>query len=127
MTDTKQLVNRYAEIEKTIEAMEVEKKDIKIALHKEMTDVGAEQIKSEVGMFYFRTAKKWSYPESISALEASVKEIIKPFQEEIKEIVKPLEEKIEIELQKVVSAKKEAEEIGTATVEETKSLAFKAS
>ena len=116
MTDTKQLVTRYAEIEKTIEAMEAEKKEIKSTLQVEMTNVGADQIKSEVGMFYFRTTKKWSYPNEVKEVEA-----------EVKLAVKPLEEKIEIEMKKVTEAKKQAEENGTATAEEIKSLAFKAS
>lgn len=115
MTDTKQLVNRYAEIEKTIEAMEVEKKEIKTTLQAEMTELGADQIKSEVGMFYFRTTKKWSYPETVTKVE-----------EEVKEKVAPLQSQIEAEMEKVKIAKKEAEENGTATAEEAKSLAFKA-
>jgi hypothetical protein len=113
--DTKQLVTEYADIEKQIEAFEARKKEIKGTLQEEMTNLGADQIKSEVGMFYFRTTKKWSYPEVVKAVEV-----------EVKTAIKPLEEKIEIEMQKVVSAKKEAEENGTATVEESKSLAFKA-
>lgn len=108
MTDTKQLVNRYAEIEKTIEAMETEKKEIKSTLQDEMTALGADQIKSEVGMFYFRTTKKWSYPEEVVKKEEKVKEEIGLLQETVK------------------LAKQEAEEAGTATAEESKSLAFKA-
>ncbi len=114
MSDTKQLVNRYAEIEKTIEAFEVEKKEIKATLQVEMTALGADQIKADVGMFYFRSSKTWKYPDTVFRVEL-----------EVKKKIEPLQEKIEVEMEKIKMAKKEAEEAGTATFEEKKSLAYK--
>lgn len=115
MTDAKQLVTRYAELELQLKSIADEQKQIKTTLQEEMTTLGADQIKSEVGMFYFTTRRKWSYPESIAVLE-----------EEVAETVKPLQEKIAVEQEKVSAAKKQAEESGEATAEESKSLAFKA-
>jgi hypothetical protein len=113
--DKKQLVARYAEIEKQNEANAKEQAEIKKVLLEEMTKLGADQIKADVGMFYFRTTKKWNYPVSVCEIEAQANLTIAP-----------LQSTIESELEKVKIAKKEAEENGTATAEEKKSLAFKA-
>lgn len=80
-----------------------------------MTSLGATQIKADVGMFYFRTTKNWSYPEKVLKIE-----------EKVKSKIKPLEEKIATEMEKIKQAKTVAEEDGTATCEEKKSLAYKA-
>ena len=96
--ENKKLVARYAELEAQSKAIEEEQKKIKDSIASEMEKLEADQIKSEVGTFYFTTRKTWKYPESIKKLEDEVK-----------------------------VAKKTAEETGEATFEEKKSLAFKAS
>lgn len=113
--ETKSLVEEYAKIENQIKEFESRKKEIKNTLQEEMTNLGADQIKSDLGMFYFRTSKKWSYPTSVIELENKVKKEVKPLQEEIKNKEGLIKE-----------AKKQSEESGEAIAEETKSLVFKA-
>lgn len=77
----------------------------------------AEGFKNETINALWRTSKKITYPEDVKTLESNVKEAIKPIEEKYQAEIKPLLESVEV-------AKKLAEDNGTVTVEEKKTLAI---
>lgn len=109
------IYEQYASLQKQIEELDAKKEllraEIEVILPKE-------GFKNDVLTASWRTFKKYQYPEDVKTLENNVKEAIKPIEEKFKAEIKPLTESIE-------TAKKLAEENGTAKVEETKSLVIK--
>lgn len=103
---------QYASVEKQIKALEEQKK----ALREEIINILPEDgVKNDFVTANWRVSKTINYPEDVKILENNVKEALKPIEEEYKSKIKPLTDSIEV-------AKKLAEENGTVTVEEKRSL-----
>jgi len=94
MTDAN--FEKYAKLSKRIATLEAERDALKPIIQAEMEAEGLQELKSELGSFYFTTRKTWEYPESIQSLEKVFK-----------------------------AEKKKAEESGEAISIENKSLAFR--
>ena len=106
------LYEQYAVLQKEIDALETKKKVLRDEIASVLPDEG---VKNDFVTAVWRKAKKWAYPETVTQLETEVKEKIKPIEEKFQEEIRPFVESVE-------TAKKLAEENGTATAEETKSL-----
>jgi len=104
----------YALLQKDIEVLEAKKNLLREEISAELPDEG---FKSDIITAIWRVSKKYSYPEDVKTLESNVKEAIKPIEEKFKADIKPLTDSIE-------TAKKLSEENGTATIQETKTLAI---
>lgn len=94
--DKKTMFKEYAEITLQIKSLEEKKDALNEVLFKELLALEVDQVKSELGTFYFTARKTWTYPTYVKEAEAVHKEL-----------------------------KKKAETTGEATFEEKKSLAFK--
>ena len=114
---TKELTKyeQYALLESEIDVLEAKREllraEIEVILPKE-------GFKDENITASWRITKTFFYPEDVKILETNVKEAIKPIEEKFKLEIQPLVESIE-------TAKKLAEENGTAKVQEKKSLVIK--
>jgi hypothetical protein len=87
---------KYAKLSKRISLLEAERDALKPVIQADMEAEGLQELKSELGSFYFTTRKTWEYPESVQVEEKKYKEL-----------------------------KKKAEESGEAISIENKSLAFR--
>lgn len=87
---------KYAKLSKRISLLEAERDALKPLIAEDMEKEGLQELKSDLGSFYFTTRKTWEYPESVQAEEKKFKEL-----------------------------KKKAEESGEAISIENKSLAFR--
>lgn len=94
MTDAN--FEKYAKLSKRISLLEAERDALKPVIQAEMEAEGLQELKSELGSFYFTTRKTWEYPESVQSEEKKYKEL-----------------------------KKKSEESGEAISIENKSLAFR--
>lgn len=74
----------YSNILREIEALEIEKEELKEVISKGMNKEGLDSVKSELGTFFFRSSKSWEYSEKIKALSEKLKKEKK--EEEIKGI-----------------------------------------
>jgi hypothetical protein len=108
------IYEQYVEVQKQIKTLEVEKEALRVKISAELPEEG---VKNGMITAIWRTSKKWVYPASVKELEVNVTEAIKPIKDKFEAEIKPLQESIE-------TAKKLAEENGTATAEETKTLAI---
>ena len=88
--------NEYTDIVAQIKELEAKKDKLSELIFADMVEMKIDQLKLDVGTFYFTTRKTWKYPEHIKEIEGTLK-----------------------------LKKKEAEEKGEATFEEKKSLSYK--
>lgn len=106
------IYEQYVDVQKKIDDLELVKKGIRDQIALELPEEG---VKTDLITAPWVKAKKWLYPESVVALEKEVQDKVKPIKEKFEAEIKPFVESVE-------TAKKLAEESGSATCEETKSL-----
>ena len=88
-------LKRYADIKQEIKSLTAEADAMKPEITAHMDKEGADKIETSFGIFSFTIRKKWAYPNYVADLEKSFK-----------------------------TKKKESEENGDATFEESKTLTF---
>jgi archaellum component FlaC len=108
------IFERYAKNKKEISRLEKENKKLQIQVIEELQNRYLSEYKVKEGKFSFSSRRTWTYPEDINKLETNIKEL-----KETPEIV---------EMERVLDfKKKEAEKLGTASVEVIQNLVFKGS
>lgn len=93
----KTLFKKYADIKNQIAQLQEEADEIAQQVTLEMNNNQLDKVESDFGTFYFTTRKSWKYSEAVDDLAENLKQ-----------------------------TKKDEEETGRATFEETKSLSFRA-
>lgn len=91
----KEKLQRYAELKSLISKYEAEIDELNPLIKAEMEESETDEINSDFGKFYFKKRRSWEYPESVVKLEEDYKK-----------------------------AKKESEQLGTATYVENNILTF---
>ena len=79
MTDEKFI--RYAELTKQIANLEAQQLALKFELTEEMEKEDIQELKNDLGSFYFTTRKTWEYPEEVQQEEAKLKDMKKQAEE----------------------------------------------
>lgn len=92
----KQILDRYAEIKRTIKILTTEADTLEAPIKEAMLSSLVEKIELETGTLTLTSRKKWTYGESVKKIETNLKE-----------------------------TKKKEEEDGVAKLEETKILVFR--
>lgn len=67
------LYEQYAILDAKMKIMEEEKADLRSQILEEMASRGEEKVETTAGKFTITKLKKWTYPESVTAIEEKFK------------------------------------------------------
>lgn len=110
-------IERYAEIKKTIKALEEEAKQLNPLVLEEMMASSIKTAKTEFGTFSVVERKMYTYSPVVAQLENKLREAMQPYEEEMERIADPIKTRIDTQ--------KQLEEMsGKAKLEVSKSLRF---